>query len=172
MFTPEITTRIHIEMDTDNIDQAINLCNSDEILSDLPITELLEETKSELTELKEPLGDAVSERLQYNQSKIISSKHFKTGMMANSVDISRDGEDWLVGDTASSVDGFPYPLAIDQGSKSHWVAPVTFSYLHWTDTDGHHFSKGHMVRGIDAEYFVDNSIDDTLYDIDTAFKEL
>ena len=172
MFTPEITTRIHIEMDTDNIDQAINLCNSDEILSDLPINELLEETKSELTELKEPLGDAVSERLQYNQSKIISSKHFKTGMMANSVDISRDGEDWLVGDTASSVDGFPYPLAIDQGSKSHWVAPVTFSYLHWTDTDGHHFSKGHMVRGIDAEYFVDNSIDDTLYDIDTAFKEL
>ena len=172
MFTPEITTRIHIEMDTDNIDQAINLCNSDEILSALPIIELLEETKSELTDLKEPLGDAVSERLQYNQSKIISSKHFKTGMMANSVDISRDGEDWLVGDTASSVDGFPYPLAIDQGSKSHWVAPVTFSYLHWTDTDGHHFSKGHMVKGIDAEYFVDNSIDDTLYDIDTAFKEL
>ena len=172
MFTPEITTRIHIEMDTDNIDQAINLCNSDEILSDLPISELLEETKSELTDLKEPLGDAVSERLQYNQSKIISSKHFKTGMMANSVDISRDGDDWLVGDTASSVDGFPYPLAIDQGSKSHWVAPATFSYLHWTDTDGHHFSKGHMVRGIDAEYFVDNSIDDTLYDIDTAFKEL
>ena len=46
MFTPEITTRIHIEMDTDNIDQAINLCNSDEILSDLPISELLEETSS------------------------------------------------------------------------------------------------------------------------------
>lgn len=172
MFTPEITTRIHIDMNMDNIDQAINLCNSDELLSDLPISELLEETKSELTDLKEPLGDAVSERLQYNQSKIISSKHFKTGMMANSVDISRDGDDWLVGDTASSVDGFPYPLAIDQGSKSHWVAPVTFSYLHWTDTDGHHFSKGHMVRGINAEYFVDNSIDDTLYDIDTAFKEL
>ena len=172
MFTPEITTRIHIDMNTDSIDQAINLCNSDEILSDLPISELLEEAKSELTDLKEPLGDAVSERVQYNQSKIISSKHFKTGMMANSVDISRDGDDWLVGDTASSVNGFPYPLAIDQGSKSHWVAPVTFSYLHWTDTDGHHFSKGHMVRGIDAEYFVDNSIDDTLYDIDTAFKEL
>lgn len=108
MFTPEITTRIHIDMNTDSIDQAINLCNSDEILSDLPISELLEETKSELTDLKEPLGDAVSERLQYNQSKIISSKHFKTGMMANSVDISRDGDDWLVGDTASSVDGFPW----------------------------------------------------------------
>ena len=29
-----------------------------------------------------------------------------------------------------------------------------------------------MVSGIDAEYFVDNSIDDTLYDIETAFKEL
>ena len=36
----------------------------------------------------------------------------------------------------------------------------------------HYFSKGHMVSGIDAEYFVDNSIDDTLYDIETAFKEL
>lgn len=172
MFTPEITTRIHIDMDTDSIDQAINLCNSDALLSELDISELLEETKSELTDLKEPLGDAVSERLQYNQSKIISSKHFKTGMMANSVDINRDGEDWLVGDTASSVEGFPYPLAIDQGSKSHWVAPVTFSYLHWIEDGKDYFSKGHMVKGIDAEYFVDNSIDDTLYDIDTAFKEL
>ena len=63
MFTPEITTRIHIDMDTDNIDQAINLCNSDELLSDLGVSELLEEAKSELTELKEPLGEAVSERL-------------------------------------------------------------------------------------------------------------
>ena len=172
MFTPEITTRIHIEMDTNNIDQAINLCNSDEVLSELGVSELLEETKSELTDLKEPLGDAVSERLQYNQSNIISSKHFKTGMMANSVDISRDGDDWLVGDTASSVDGFPYPLAIDQGSKSHWVAPVTFSALHWIENGEHYFSKGHMVSGITGENFVDKSIDDTLYDIETTFKEL
>ena len=93
-------------------------------------------------------------------------------MMANSVDISRDGDDWLVGDTASSVDGFPYPLAIDQGSKSHWVAPVTFSALHWIEGGEHYFSKGHMVSGITGENFVDNSIDDTLYDIETAFKEL
>ena len=93
-------------------------------------------------------------------------------MMANSVDISRDGEDWLVGDTASSVDRVGCRFTKKQGSKSHWVAPVTFNYLHWTENGEHYFSKGHMVSGIDAENFVDNSIDDTLYDIETAFKEL
>ena len=81
--------------------------------------------------------------------------------MANSVDVMHDGEGvYLVGNTAMSVDGFPYPLAIETGSVSHWVAPVTFDALHWNDklTGEDRFSKGHYVSGIKADPYVDYSI--------------
>ena len=86
-------------------------------------------------------------------------KHKVTGMMMNSVDVMHDGDGvYLVGNTATSVDGFPYPLAIEEGTSSHWVAPVTFSALHWTKGGTDYFSKGHMVSGIKADPFVDYSI--------------
>lgn len=86
-------------------------------------------------------------------------KHKVSGMMMNSVDVMHDGDGvYLVGNTATSVDGFPYPLAIEEGTRDHWVEPVTFSALHWTDFKGEHWSKGHMVSGITADPFVDYSI--------------
>ena len=165
-FIPEITTRVHVEVDTSDLDNAINLIEGDSILSDLGLTDLLENTKSRLNQIKSPLTNAVADRLKDNQENIISSKHFKSGMMSQSVDKSDDGEDILVGNTASSVDGFPYPLAIEKGTKSHWIAPVTFNALHWTDKDGEYWSRGHMVSGIKSDPFVEPSIQDTLDDIE------
>lgn len=165
-FIPEITTRVHVEVDTSDLDNAINLIEGDSILSGLGLTDLLEDTKSRLNQIKSPLTTAVADRLKDNQENIISSKHYKTGMMSQSVDKQGDGEDILVGNTASSVDGFPYPLAIEKGTKSHWVAPVTFDALHWTDGGGEYWSRGHMVSGIKPDPFVEPSIQDTLDDID------
>lgn len=165
-FIPDITTRVHVEVDTKELDNAINLIEGDSILSGMGLTDLLENTKNRLNNLKKPLTDAVADRLKDNQENIISSKHYVTGMMAQSVDKRGDGEDVLVGNTASSVDGFPYPLAIEKGTKSHYVAPVTFNYLHWTDSSGEHFSRGHMVSGIKPDPFVEPSIQDTLDDIE------
>lgn len=170
MFIPEITTRVHVEVDTSELDNAINLVEGESILSELGLTEVLEEAKSSLNNLKEPLTDAVADRLKDNQENIISSKHYITGMMSQSVDKMSDGEDILVGDTASSVDGFPYPLAIEKGTKSHWVAPNTFHALHWTDSGGEYWSRGHMVSGIKADPFVEPSIQDTLDDIDKILE--
>ena len=165
-FIPEITTRVHVEVDTSDLDNAINLIEGDSILSGLGLTDLLENTKSRLNQIKSPLTTAVADRLKDNQENIISSKHFKSGMMSQSVDKSTDGEDILIGNTASSVDGFPYPLAIEKGTKSHWIVPVTFDALHWTDSGGEYWSKGHMVSGIKSDPFVEPSIQDTLDDID------
>lgn len=165
-FIPEITTRVHVEVDTSELDNAINLIEGDSILSGLGLTDLLEDTKSRLNQIKSPLTTAVADRLKDNQENIISSKHFKSGMMSQSVDKSTDGEDILIGNTASSVDGFPYPLAIEKGTKSHWVAPVTYSALHWTDDGGEYWSRGHKVSGISPDPFVEPSIQDTLDDID------
>lgn len=161
-FIPEITTRVSVEIDTSELDNALSVIQSDEILSEIGIAEELEETKENLTNLKDPLVKAVAEVLQEKQGVIISSKHSKSGMMAESVDITEDGDDYLVGNTASSVDGFPYPLAIEKGSRDHWVEPDTFDALHWTDGGEDRFSKGHMVSGIEADPFVDPSIDDTI----------
>ena len=165
-FIPEITTRVHVEVDTSELDNAISIVEGDSILSEMGLTTILEDTKSKLNKLKKPLTDAVSDRLKDNQENIISSKHYKTGMMSQSVDKQGGGEDVLVGNTASSPDGFPYPLAIEKGTKSHWVAPVTFDALHWTDSSGEYWSRGHMVSGIKPDPFVEPSIQDTLDHID------
>jgi hypothetical protein len=150
----------------------LDVVNSDPVLSDIPsLVDWIEGRKSKLQGLEEPLADAIAETLSSFQESIISSKHYKTGMMSNSVDISMDGKDRLVGNTASSVDGFPYPLAIEKGSRDHWVAPVTYSALHWTDGSGEHWSKGHMVSGITADPFVQPSIDDTIYAIDSIVDD-
>ena len=175
MFIPELTTRVTVEMDLSGLDEVLEVIASDEILSDIPsLTGMVEEKRDKLKSLKEPLTEAVAKRLQSNQEMIISSKHGpprSEGMMAECVDLFHDGEDILIGNTASSVDNFPYPLAIEKGSTSHWIEPKTFSALHWTDTDGEHFSKGHMVSGIKADPFVQPSIDDTMKDIDDIWEE-
>ena len=106
-----------------------------------------------------------------NQENIIGSKHFITGAMSESVDISADGKDRLVGNTACSVDGFPYPLAIEKGTVSHWIEPITYDALHWVEGGTDYFSKGHMVSGINADPFVQASIDDTIYDIEQIVKD-
>lgn len=169
-FIPELTTRVTVETDTSELDNAISLIEGDDILSQLGLDEELTQVKNRLEGVKSPLAEAIAERLQSNQENIISSKHYITGMMSQSVDITGDGEDYLVGNTAMSVDGFPYPLAIEKGSRSHWVSPNTFSALHWTDNGGEYWSKGHTVGGITADPFVDPSIHDTIYDIEQIWE--
>ena len=170
-FIPELTTRVTVEVDTSGLDDAINIM-SGSILGDTGIVEELESTRNKLEDIREPLAESVAEALSSNQENIISSKHYITGMMANSVDLTSDGEDYLVGNTAMSVDGFPYPLAIEKGTNSHWVSPNTFSALHWTDGGGEYWSKGHMVSGITPDPFVEPSIDDTMHQIDSIVDSI
>ena len=166
-FVPEITTRVSVEVDSSDIDEAINRISGG-ILGGTSIVGELEAKKERLETIGKQLPDVIAADLRFNQENIISSKHFKSGMMAQSVDIESDGDDRLVGNTASSVDGFPYPLAIEKGTRSHWVSPNTFSALHW---DGDKFSKGHMVSGIKPDPFVEPSISDTMYDIDKFLED-
>ena len=155
------------------MDDALNLVESSDVLSEITsLTDELNDRKNKLLDLKQPLGEAVADALSSNQENIISSKHYLTGMMSNSVDVMSDGDDFLVSNTASSIDGFPYPLAIEKGTKDHWIAPATFSALHWTDGSGEHWSKGHMVSGITADPFVEPSIEDTIYQIESILDEV
>ena len=162
-FIPEITTRISVEAHTEQLQDCIDLMNGSEILREcfVEVSDYLQTKKTETEKLVDPLAEATADSLSAYQSQIISMKHKVTGMMMNSVDVMKDGDGvYMVGNTATSVDGFPYPLAIEQGTRDHWVAPVTFDALHWVDklTGEDRFSKGHMVSGIKADPFVDYSI--------------
>lgn len=171
-FIPEITTRITVNVHSDSIDDAISRVESDPFLSQCPsIVERLNEKKNQLEGLEQPVAEAVAERLQSNQEMIISSKHHITGMMANSVDISQDGNDYLVGNTATSIDGFPYPLAIETGRRE--VFPIEKKMLRWFE--------GGIIGGtpifakrsgsVDPDPFVEPSISDTVYDIEEIVRE-
>ena len=176
MFIPEITTRVSVEVDLTGIDEALSIISSDTVLSEIPsLSDELNERKTQLQNLQLPLAEAVSKGLKSNQEMIISSKHYVKGMMANSVDIMQDGTDFLVGNTASSVDGFPYPLAIETGRRE--IYPINAKVLRWFE--GGNFSKPVFAKhasSVDADPFVEPSIDDTMYDIeeivDSIFEEV
>ena len=172
MFIPEITTRVTTKVHADSIDEAINKIESNPYLSKCPnIIETLQNKKNQLEGLEEPVSRAVAERLSSNQETIISTKHYITGKMANSVDISQDGNDYLVGNTAVSVDGFPYPLAIENGRRA--VFPVEKKVLRW-------FSGGIGGTPIFSKYsgpvaadpFVEPSINTTIEDIEDIISNI
>ena len=171
-FIPDITTRITVNVHSDSIDEAISKIESDKYLSQCPsIIETLQNKKSQLENLEQPVAESVAERLQSNQETIISTKHYITGMMANSVDISQDGRDYLVGNTAHSIEGFPYPLAIETGRRE--VFPVEKKWLRWFE--------GGMIGGtpifakhsgsVDPDPFVEPSINTTIEDIEEIVRE-
>lgn len=161
-FIPEITTRISTKVRTNAIDEAINRINEDKFLSQCPsIVDKLQSTKENLTSMEQPISNAVAERLQSNQEVIISTKHYITGMMANSVDISQDGNDYLVGNTATSIDGFPYPLAIETGRREVYF--IEKKVLRWFNGGMPVFSK--YSSSVPADPFVKPSIDTTIIDI-------
>ena len=162
-FIPEITTTITVQANTEPLQECLDIMNNSEILSTCfnEISDYIQTCKDETEQLIDPVAEATANSLSAYQSQIISTKHKLTGMMMNSVDVMKDGDGvYLVGNTAMSVDGFPYPLAIEEGTSSHWVAPVTFDALHWKDklTGEDRFSKGHVVSGIKADPYVDYSI--------------
>ena len=162
-FIPEITTTITVNSNNEGIQNALNIMLDSPILSECfdDVIDYLVEKEEEMDNLIDPTAEALAESLSAYQSAIIKTKHYVTGMMENSVDVMHDGDGvYLVGNTATSVDGFPYPLAIEEGTVAHWVAPVTFKALHWYDTkeEKDMFSKGHYVSGIKADPYVDYSI--------------
>lgn len=158
-FIPEITTTVKVEVNSDQFANAIN--RLDDGLCQGVFTELrqdLEQKLSELDGLKNDVAETISQNLSSHQEQIISMKHYKTGMMANSVDVTADGDgQYLVGNTATSIDGFPYPLAIETGRRE--VTPINAKYLRWYDGGNIVFSK--YSSAVPADPYVQPSIDAT-----------
>ena len=160
-FIPEITTRITVKVHTDTIDDAISRIESDPFLSQCPsLIETLSDKKDKLEELEDPVAHAVAERLQSNQEMIISSKHYITGMMANSVDISQDGSDYLVGNTDRHWGNWGFAVDNDTNLPTGLYPLMDFnkSFLGYDTpeggrcltTEGHISQREAALRGVRA----------------------
>lgn len=166
-FIPEITTTVRVRVNADALSEGISAINTygffDEIIDDL------KNKKAQLEELADPVAETISQNLSEYQRQIISMKHKRSGMMANSVDVERDGDGvYLVGNTAMSVDGFPYPLAVETGRRA--VRPVNAKYLRWWSPSGEIvFSR--YSRAVGADPFVQPSIDNTSEDVEKLITE-
>ena len=77
MFIPELTTRVSVEMNTKDLDSAIDMIKSDPILGEIDslVTEL-EDAKTKITDLQEPLVDGVADRLSSIQELIMTMPSF------------------------------------------------------------------------------------------------
>ena len=167
-FIPDITTRVTVNVHSENIENAKARLESDPFLSQCSsIGEWINEKEQQLKSLEQPVANAIGERLKSNQEMIIAAKHVNTGMMAGSVEITQDGSDVLVGNTATSVDGFPYPLAIETGRRE--VYPVEKSVLRWFEGGQPVFAK--RSKAVAADPFVEPSIDLTLSEVEKVVRD-
>ena len=158
-FIPQITTRVTAEADTRELDKAIKLIESNSIASHLygDVRDYLLQTKKKADDGVDPLASTLSKRLQDNQYHRIKAYHRNTGMMANSVDITHETKgSYLVGNTAMSYDGFPYPLAIETGRRE--VRPLEEGkWLRWWNKQGEIvFAK--KSKAVKGDPYVEDSI--------------
>lgn len=171
-FIPEITTRVTINTDFKSFDKSLELIASDEILSKC-FTEAIEhlgEKRKELESQSDALAYRVSEYLSSFQSQIIAMKKVDTGMAKNSVDIMKESlSSYLVGNTATSVEGFPYPLAIEKGRKE--VRPIDARALRWWDKDTGEIVFSKKSKAVAPYPFVDGSIRKTEGKVSEAVDE-
>lgn len=173
-FIPEITTTVKVEHNAADLDKAIEMLESDEIMSFCfsEVITKLQDTKGRLNPATDEMALAVSESLSSHQEEIISMKHNFTGMMMSSVDITKDGNaQYLVGNTATSIDGFPYPLAIETGRRE--VYPVERKWLRWWTEP---YFSGDVVfakrsSAVEPDPFVEPSINLTLSTLDDIVNE-
>ena len=173
-FIPEITTIVSVTVKDENLNEAINLMESSDVLNACfsDVYEDLKSRKEELEKLADPVALAISENLASHQSQVISTKHKVTGMMMNSVDITKDGDgQYLVGNTATTYDGFPYPLTIEFGRKGYTIFPVHAKALHFWTNGEEVFTKKAEIPPMPPDPFVQHSIDMTEEKLEEIISE-
>ena len=172
MFIPEITTTWNVKVTDDELDKSIDLLNNDKILSVAgdEVLERLNTAKNELENLGHEVAKSIGETQKSYQERFIQMNGtIRTGMMLNSTEITEDGTGTVhVGNTASSIDGFPYPLAIEHGRGP--VYPINAKVLRWFGDGGEPVFR-RSAGPAKARPFVAPSQEYTLDDVDKIVDE-
>ena len=165
---PELETTIQVNIiNADRLNQSINLAESIEGFNDL--TNYLQELQGDLSKIRTQVAQMAGDKLIEAERNNIQH-HYKTGKMSGSIDKFPNGEgSVIVGTTAHSETGFPYPLTIEFGRKE--VRPVNRKFLHWIDSAGNDvFSK--RSRAVKADPYVDKSIEQAWGPIESEIENM
>jgi len=105
--------------------------------------------------LKETIQDALDDYCEVLLKKLYEVTPKDTGETAASWEVIPVAM-W---DFFISNSNEPIATFLSEGTVDHWVAPVTAKALHWTVGGVSYFSKGHMVRGIQAMHLEQLAMD-------------
>ena len=149
-YIPEMGTRVSVKVDTKGLDEVINTLKSDptgSLFTDL-ISDL-KNAKGEFRQAEHDLALRLSQQLVHEQSDYIRSNHYVTGNMANSTQIWREGQNYMVVGTGAHNprNNFPYPITIEYGSSKYVGDPFIQDSIDRVDRKKEKFIDD-ILRGI------------------------
>ncbi|OEC87887.1 MULTISPECIES: hypothetical protein [Methanobacterium] len=169
---PETGTQVTVTADSQGLDDIINVIQGDNILSQVlaPAVEQLNKDKETLKESTTTLANAVAERIKAYQEQFISmNQSIVTSNMHDTIEVDPTGDGTAeVGATATSDEGFPYPIVIEQGSRPHIIEGNPLLAFNWNGA----FVITHSVQhpGTSPKPFVAPSLDYIKQDTDELFN--
>lgn len=169
-FINELQTKVKVKNNTEQIDTLLNTLETDNILSQVlsPAIEQLKHDKETIKQSCDELADKVAERISsYQEQFIRMNGSVLTGLMADSVETESLGDgEAIVGNTAHSEEGFPYPITIEFGRGE--VRPKNGKVLRWVQNGEVVFSK--YSSPTSPRPFVEPSLEYITGDIDDFFE--
>lgn len=170
---PETGTEVTVETDPSGLDDLINAIQSDSILSQVlaPAVDQLQKDKETLIESGSNLANAIAERIKSYQEQFISmNQSIVTGNMLDSIEVDNWGDGTAeVGATATSDEGFPYPVVIENGSRPHIIEGNPLLAFYWEKESVFVITHSVQHPGTSAKPFVQPSLDYIQQDIDELF---
>lgn len=127
----ELDIGVEVELDTSDLDNAINIVGSSEYFADI-LSDELEQLKEELNQNSDELAEQLAEKGKSLQQLAIGMNGaIASGALRNSIEIESDGErKYLVGTTINHF----YPLVVEKGRGA--VVPVRAKVLHFFTKSG------------------------------------
>lgn len=127
----ELDIGVEVELDTSDLDDAINIVSNSEYFSDV-LGDELEKLKDDLNKNSDELAEQLAEKgKSFQQLAIGVNGTIASGNLLNSIEVESDGERrYLVG---TIIEHF-YPLVIEKGRGA--VVPVRAKVLHFFTQSG------------------------------------
>ena len=127
----ELDIGVEVELDSSDLDNAIDIVGSNEYFSDILIDEL-EQLKEELNQNSDELAEQLAEKSKSLQQLAIGMNGtIASGALLNSIEVEADGERrYLVGTTINHF----YPLVVEKGRGA--VVPIRAKVLHFFTQSG------------------------------------
>jgi len=160
---PETGTKVTVNVDSQGLDDIINVIQGDNILSQVlaPAVDQLNRDKEALKAGATNLANATAERIKsYQEQFIAMNQSIVTGNMHDTifVDPIGDGEA-EVGATALSDKGYPYPKLIEQGSPPHVIEGNPLLAFDWPKEGVFVITHSVQHPGSSPKPFVQPSLD-------------